>query len=159
MKLTEDELIEFLKPILKQEGFKKTGKRWTKNTGHFTYIFFIQGSSFDKDDYYVRPGIIINDIPIDELCNYGHIFINIPVTSKEEILVSAESFFAEWNDVGRLVEKVKEFIEWEERNPIEKRRANLVDYEKDPVPGRGLLSMSSRTKEQVLGLQDGIEKL
>lgn len=39
MKPTEEELITYVKPILKSEGFKKKGKRWTKVTEHFTYIF------------------------------------------------------------------------------------------------------------------------
>lgn len=153
MKPTEEELITYIKPILKVEGFKKKGKRWTKVTEHFTYIFFIQGSSYDKDTYYVRPGIIINGVPTDAPCYYGHMFIDIPITTKEEILAAAESYFSEWNDVGRLVEAVKEFSAWEERNPVEKRRANEVDYEKDPVPGRGLFTMSTRTKEHILKLK------
>ena len=154
MKPTEEELITYIKPILKSEGFKKKGKRWTKITEHFTYIFFIQGSCYCKDDYYVRPGIVINDILTDTHYYYGHMFINIPITTKEEILAAAENFFSEWNDMGKLIETVKEFVAWEERNPVEKRRANEVDYEKDPVPGHGLFTMSLKTKELILKLQN-----
>ena len=78
MKTTEEELITYIKPILKSKGFKKKGKRWTKVTEHFTYIFYIQGSCYDKNNYYVRPGIIVNDIPASPtyvLSDYGHIFI------------------------------------------------------------------------------------
>lgn len=152
MEPTEEELITYVKPILKSEGFKKKGKRWTKVTEHFTYIFFIQGSSYGKDTYYVRPGIIINGIPADALCYYGHMFIDIPVTTNEEILAAAESFFSEWNDVDKLIETVKRFVAWEERNPVEKRRTNEIDYEKDPVPGQGMFTLSSKTKEHILKL-------
>lgn len=152
MKPTEDELIAYLKPILKSEGFKKKGKRWTKTTEHFTYIFFIQGSCYDKDTYYVRPGIIVNAIPTDDFYYYGHIFIDIPVTSKEEIISVANDFFGEWTEVDYLVQKVKEFVAWEERNPVEKRRTNEVDYENDPVPARGLFGLRANTKAQIIQL-------
>ena len=40
MNVSEEELIEFIKPILKEQGFRKKAKRWTKTTEHFSYIFF-----------------------------------------------------------------------------------------------------------------------
>ena len=79
MNVSEEELIEFIKPILKEQGFRKKAKRWTKITEHFTYMFYIQGSVYDKDDYYVRPGVIINDIQAEPWA-YGHFYIDIPVT-------------------------------------------------------------------------------
>lgn len=79
-------------------------------------------------------------------------FIDIPVTTNEEILAAAESFFSEWNDVDKLIETVKRFVAWEERNPVEKRRTNEIDYEKDPVPGQGMFTLSSKTKEHILKL-------
>ena len=42
------------------------------------------------------------------------------------------------------------FIEWEERNPLEKRRAGLVDYETDPVPAREFFSITLPTKQFIL---------
>ena len=48
MNISEEELIEYAKPILKEQGFAKKAKRLTKVTEHFTYCFFIQGSSFSK---------------------------------------------------------------------------------------------------------------
>ena len=41
MNVKEEDLIEYIKPLLKVQGFKKKAKRWTKVTDHFTYIFFI----------------------------------------------------------------------------------------------------------------------
>ena len=32
-------------------------------------------------------------------------------------------------------------MEWERRNPLEKRRAKLVDYKKDPVPAEEFFTM------------------
>ena len=61
-KLSEKELIEYAKPILKANGFKKKGKRWIRTDAQFTRVFFIQGSCYDKNDYYIRPGIYINEL-------------------------------------------------------------------------------------------------
>ncbi len=114
----EEDLIEYVKPILKAQGFKKKAKRWIKVTDHFTYIFFIQGSCYDKENYYVRPGILVNDIdPVPFLC-YGHFFIDIPITTKEEILNQAEAFFSQWSSIDYLKKMVSSFVEWEKRNPL-----------------------------------------
>ena len=150
MNVSEEELIDYIKPILKKEGFRKKRKRWTKVTEHFTFIFFIQGSCYDKDAYYVRPGIFINDITRTEEWVYGDFFIDIPVTTKEDVLKQAFEFFSEWSDVDYLKRKVSEFIEWEKRNPLEKRRANEVDYEADPVPAEVLFTLEDDAKEQIL---------
>ena len=151
VKVSEAELIEFIKPILKEQGFRKKAKRWTKVTQHFTYLFFIQGSSYDKETYYVRPGIIVNDIQAEPLI-YGHFNIEIPVTTKEEILKKAEEFFSEWSSIEHLKKTVAAFVEWEKRNPVEKRRSGEVDYEVDPVPADCLFSLTDKAKEAILNL-------
>ena len=151
MNVSEEELIEFIKPILKEKGFRKKAKRWTKTTEHFSYIFFIQGSAYDKDDYYVRPGIIVNDIQAEPWL-YGHFSIDIPVTTKEEILQKAEEFFSQWSSIEYLKKTVADFVEWEKRNPVEKRRAGLVDYEADPVPAYCLFTLTEKAKEAILNL-------
>ena len=47
-----------------------------KQTDDFTISFLIQGSSYDKEDYYIRPGIFINDLmPTDFY--YGHLITDI----------------------------------------------------------------------------------
>ena len=151
MNVKEEDLIEYVKPILKAQGFKKKAKRWIKVSDHFTYIFFIQGSCYDKEDYYVRPGIIINDIEADPLY-YGHLTIDIPVTTKEDILSRAEAYFSQWSSVDYLKKMVSDFVEWEKRNPVEKRRAGEVDYDADPVPAHTLFSLSENAIEQILKL-------
>ncbi|MBO4872929.1 MAG: DUF4304 domain-containing protein [Lachnospiraceae bacterium] len=152
MNVSEEELIEYVKPILKAQGFKKKAKRWTKITEHFTYMFFIQGSCYSKEGYYVRPGIIVNDIEPDPFMYYGHFMIDIPVTTKEEILSKAEEYFSQWSSIDYLKKTVSAFVEWEKRNPLEKRRAGEVDYEADPVPAYALFHLSESAKEQILKL-------
>ena len=58
--LPEEELIAYVKPYLKAKGFKKKNKRWTKDAGEFTLCFYIQGSCYSKEYYYIRPGIFIH---------------------------------------------------------------------------------------------------
>ena len=131
--LSEEELIEYAKPYLKAKGFKKKNKRWTKDIGEFTISFLIQGSCFSKEDYYIRPGIFINALmPTEEY--YGHWMHGIEPTTPEEIMQKFEQWCEEWTNKSLIKERLLAFIEWEERNPLEKRRAKLVDYEKDPVP-------------------------
>ena len=70
--LPEEQLIEYIKPYLKAKSFKKKNKRWTKDTGEFTLCFYIQGSSYSKEDYYIRPGIFINALmPCDSYGLFG----------------------------------------------------------------------------------------
>ena len=131
--LSEEELIEYVKPYLKAKGFKKKNKRWIKDIGEFTISFLIQGSCFSKEDYYIRPGIFINALmPTEEY--YGHWMHGIVPTTPEEIMQKFEQWCEEWTNKSLIKERLLAFIEWEKRNPLEKRRAKLVDYEKDPVP-------------------------
>ena len=82
--VTKNELIEYISPLLKEYGFKKKGSAWLKTTESFTYRCYIQGSVYGSDQYYIRPGIIINRIPSDGI-KYGHISADIAVTTKEEV--------------------------------------------------------------------------
>lgn len=69
--LPEEELIEYAKPYLKNKGYKKKNKMWTKEVGDFTVVFFIQGSCFSKEDYYIRPGVFINAVEHSPMDYYG----------------------------------------------------------------------------------------
>lgn len=39
--------------------------------GDFTVVFFIQGSCFSKEDYYIRPGVFINAVEHSPMDYYG----------------------------------------------------------------------------------------
>lgn len=139
--IPEEELIAYAKPFLKARGFKKKNKRWTKDTGEFTVSFYLQGSSYDKDDYYIRPGIFINALPTD--LSYGHFMTEFPQTTPEEVMQNFEKWCKEWTDKALIKERLLAFMAWEERNPLEKRRANQVDYEKDPIPAKEFLMLDT----------------
>ena len=133
--LPEEQLIEYAKSYLKAKGFKKKNKRWTKDTGEFTLCFYIQGSSYSKEDYYIRPGIFINALmPCDDV--YGHFMLEIEPSTPEEVVSKFDDWCEEWTNKSLIKERLIAFMEWDKRNPLEKRRAGLVDYDADPVPSR-----------------------
>lgn len=146
-KLKEEDLIEYVKPRLKALGFKKKAKRWTKVTEHFTYVFYIQGDYLDKNNFFIRPGIFINDIEAEPRFIYGHFYTGIEVTTKEQILDEALAFFSKWTSVEHLKESVSEFAEWRK-----KRKAGLKDYKVDPVPENTFYELSAEAIEQILNL-------
>ena len=146
--ISESELIEYAKKQLKGKGFKKKNKRWTKVDGDFIISFLIQGSCFDKDVYYIRPGIFINTLETN--LYYGHFMTELSQDSLENIFAEFESFVTTWTDKDMVKKIVSEFAEWDKRNPLEKRRAGLVDYEKDPVPSRVCFSISESVIDYIL---------
>ena len=50
------------------------------------------------------------------------------------ILAKFEKWCEEWTNRDLIKARLLAFIEWEKRNPLENRRAKLVDYDADPVP-------------------------
>ena len=148
--LTEEVLIEYIKPILKSKGFKKKGKRWRKVYDEFTCVFFIQGSCYDKNDYYIRPGIFINELTDKTTDYYGHIHTEIPVTTPNEILEASLAFFDEWTNMIYMKKMLIDFMEWDRRNPLEKRRAGEVNYDMDPPPTRLFFALSPIVSDYIL---------
>ena len=147
--LSEERLIEYAKPYLKAKGFKKKNKRWTKDIGEFTLCFYIQGSSYSKEDYYIRPGIFINALmPCDDF--YGHFMLEIKPSTPEEVLSQFVNWCEDWTNKSLIKERLLAFIEWDKRNPLEKRRAGLVNYEADPVPAREFFSTTLVAKQFIL---------
>ena len=147
--LPEEQLIEYAKSYLKAKGFKKKNKRWTKDTGEFTLCFYIQGSSYSKEDYYIRPGIFINALmPCDDV--YGHFMLEIEPSTPEEVVSKFDDWCEEWTNKSLIKERLIAFMEWDKRNPLEKRRAGLVDYDADPVPSREFFATTLVVKQFVL---------
>lgn len=147
--LTQEQLIKYVTPYLKAKGFKKKNNRWTKESQEFTISFLIQGSSFSKENYYIRPGIFINAL-MPSKQYYGNWMCDIVPTTPERIMSEFEDWCKEWTDKSLIKERLNSFIEWEKRNPLEKRRENMVDYEADPVPAQEFFMIDSNTKQFVL---------
>ena len=147
--LPEEQLIEYAKSYLKAKGFKKKNKRWTKDTGEFTLCFYIQGSSYSKEDYYIRPGIFINALmPCYDV--YGHFMLEIEPSTPEEVVSKFDDWCEEWTNKSLIKERLIAFMEWDKRNPLEKRRAGLVDYDADPVPSREFFATTLVLKQFIL---------
>ena len=147
--LPEEQLIEYAKSYLKAKGFKKKNKRQTKDTGEFTLCFYIQGSSYSKEDYYIRPGIFINALmPCDDV--YGHFMLEIEPSTPEEVVSKFDDWCEEWTNKSLIKERLIAFMEWDKRNPLEKRRAGLVDYDADPVPSREFFATTLVVKQFIL---------
>lgn len=58
----KSDIIESLKPILKEKGFKKIRNYWYKTYNDMTFYLNIQGSCYDSNDYYVNLGIVLSSI-------------------------------------------------------------------------------------------------
>lgn len=146
---TEEELIAYVKPYLKSKGFKKKNKRWIKEIDEFTISFLIQGSSYSKEDYYIRPGIFINALLPTDLY-YGHWMTEFEYDTPEKIISEFEKWYEEWTNKPLIKERLLAFLKWEKRNPLEKRRAGLVDYENDPVPAQEFFVIDLKTMQFIL---------
>ena len=147
--LSEETLIEYAKTHLKSKGFKKKNKRWTKDIGDFTLCFYVQGSSFSKESYYIRPGIFINALmPTKSV--YGHLMTEIKPTTPENIMLTFEQWCDEWTDKSTIKARLTEFVEWDKRNPLEKRREESFNSVADPVPYHEFFIMDLQTKEYIL---------
>ena len=55
-----------------------------------------------------------------------------------------------WTDKPKIKSALKIFIEWEERNSLEKRRAVEVDYKKDPLPEMCFFTVTKKIREYIL---------
>lgn len=146
--ISEEALIEYVKPILKAEGYRKNKKRWMKVRDEFTYIFYIQGSCFDKNDYCIRPGILINALPPS--LSYGHFWTEIKQTTPEQIVEDYKTFCTRWTDKALVKKLTEEFIIWDKRNPLEKRRAGAVDYINDPPPSSMFFGVDTNIMNYVI---------
>lgn len=52
--------ISQIKPILKQKNYRKNGNYWYKTVNDYICCINVQGSQWDKDDYYVQIGFSIS---------------------------------------------------------------------------------------------------
>ena len=54
--MTKNEFISAAKTELKNRGFRKNGQYWYRNQADYLECIFVQGSQWDKDNYYVEIG-------------------------------------------------------------------------------------------------------
>lgn len=106
-KLSKEQLIECFKPVFKQCGFKKMRTSWRKSTDELTFVLNIQGSQWDKEDYYINVGVYINALgteqnPPEYSC---HIRSRIDERDKSCSLICDE--ILEWFERHGNIQKLK----------------------------------------------------
>ena len=106
--VSEEDLIVAAKPFFKERGFRKKNKRWTKITEDFELSFLIQSSQL-KPLYYVCAGVYLNAFE-KGVDYYGHFHVDIPITTIDEILNTADVFFREWTDRALIKKRVLAFF-------------------------------------------------
>lgn len=57
-----DDLVETIRPVLKERGYKKKKYCWYKNNEDITVIFAIQRSQYGADMWYYNFGVVINQL-------------------------------------------------------------------------------------------------
>lgn len=125
--IPKEDLINILKPYLKNSGFKKSKATWHKITDDIIFVFNIQGSQWGQE-YYINLGIYLRVLglelnPSENLC---HIQTRIEHNNKtiESIIKEAMEWFDTHGSIRALKRlyiqnklppmtfvKVKEFLE------------------------------------------------
>ena len=87
-------------------------------------------------------------MPCDDV--YGHFMLEIEPSTPEEVVSKFDDWCEEWTNKSLIKERLIAFMEWDKRNPLEKRRAGLVDYDADPVPSREFFATTLVVKQFIL---------
>lgn len=105
--ISEKELIEFITPQLKKEGFKKIKTTWRKPTEDVMFVLNIQQSQWDHNDYYTNVAVYINALgqevkPPEYRCHIRNRIAN--EHSCEAIYREIISWFEKHGDIQKLKE-------------------------------------------------------
>lgn len=125
--VSKEEMIEYAAAWFRGKGFRKSHLRWRKSDGVFTREFVIQGSSFSREAYYIRPRVYI-DALADQ--SFGMFTTQIAPFTTEQVIRDTERFFCEWTNPGLIRAHIEAFLEWDARNPPEVRREKMLAVER-----------------------------
>lgn len=142
--VSEEDVLAFAKTHLKERGFRKKGKRWTKQLDEFTLVFYVQGSCWNKEDYYIRPGVLINAVAAEENAPwtyYGHFYTEITPHSVEQIFGDLELFFDTWTDKIQIKRSVLAFLAWKKRNSMGLCGTDNAGDNETPAPPKELFAV------------------
>ena len=152
--VSEEDVLAFAKTQLKERGFRKKGKRWTKQLDDFTLVFYVQGSSWSKEGYYIRPGVLIHAVAAEEnapWAYYGHFATEITPCSVEQIFGDLDLFFDTWTDKTRIKRNVLAFLAWKKRNSMELCDADNAGDNEPPAFPKELFAASNVVLDYVVG--------
>ena len=60
--MNKTEFVTNLAPVLKKRGFRKIRHYWYYVQNGITYYINVQGSSYDKNDYYLNLGAVSSEV-------------------------------------------------------------------------------------------------
>lgn len=89
----KQDLIKSLTPLLKEKGYKKIRQTWRKPGPDLTIVFNIQNSYYDKEDFYINLGIVINKLMEEHegtCITNCQIQQRVPTTDKNGTILSPE---------------------------------------------------------------------
>jgi hypothetical protein len=105
-KLSKEQLIDCFKPVFKQCGFKKMRTSWRKSTDDLILVLNIQGSQWDKEDYYINVGVYIKALGTEQNSPVScHIWSRIDERDKSCSLICDE--ILEWFERHDSIQKLK----------------------------------------------------
>ncbi|MCA0753727.1 DUF4304 domain-containing protein [Paenibacillus sp. N4] len=64
--LTKEELIERLKQVFEEKGFKKSKTTWRKLTDDLILVLNVQGSQWNEDNFYINVGVYIKALELEQ---------------------------------------------------------------------------------------------
>lgn len=102
--IPKEDLILFLKPMFKNEGFSKMKSTWHKSTGDLIHVFNIQSSLYGAECY-INVGVYIKALGTEDKPPEYHCHIRARMNnenSPEEIFREAKAWFETYGSTEKL---------------------------------------------------------
>ena len=103
----KEQLIACLKPVFKQNKFKKTRANWRKEIDDLIFVLNIQTSQWSKEDYYINVGIYIKDLGIEQNPPEYRCHIRDRINEQGMSCSSICDQILEWFEKHESIEKLK----------------------------------------------------
>ncbi len=103
--IKKEELIDQLEQVLKQHGFKKSKTTWRKSTDDITIVLNVQGSQWNKNDYFINIAVYIKALgteqnPTENVCHVrGRVEQN---QAFESLVKEVLDWFEKHGDITKL---------------------------------------------------------
>ena len=105
--LSKEQLIECFKPVFKQSGFKKMRTNWRKTTDDLIFVLNIQGSQWDKEDYYINVGVYIKSLGTEQNPTEYSCHIRSRIDERDRSCSSICNEIMEWFEKHGSIQKLK----------------------------------------------------
>ena len=109
MRLSKEELLNQLKPKMKNLGFRKKNNTWVTKNDKISIILNIQGSQFSTSEYYVNLGINLNELNSEEFppIHKCHLVerVSVDIDTIERLIDILNLWIKWYGDIKSLKEK------------------------------------------------------